>query len=63
MKIQVTYRRNLPTTVNGDSIKITYLYTGSKEEIDEIEQMCKNRVGSAVVIDTENMSSRDLYKL
>lgn len=63
MKITISFRRNDPNTVEANSLDITYHYSGTKEEIDNLHNYCKTRVDSGLVIDTDDMSSQDLYKI
>lgn len=39
----------MPTTASGDSIAITTIFSSfNQEEIDEIEQYCKDTIGTGV---------------
>ena len=50
MKSFTTYRRLMPTTASGDAIAITTIFSSfNQEEIDEIEQYCKDTIGTVLV--------------
>ena len=56
MKTQITSHRNKGYTVNGESVSVIYTYSSlDKQEIDKMEEYCKQNIGSGVVIegDTE----------
>ena len=50
MNIFTTYKRLMPTTVNGDAIAITTVYSSfNPAEIDELEQQCRDTIGTGVL--------------
>lgn len=50
MNIFTTYKRLKPSTVNGDAISITTVYSSfNPAEIDELEQHCKATIGTGVI--------------
>ena len=60
MKLTVTYSRD-----DDYGLTIMYKYEGRPDEVDMVQADCRSyfKGGSLITIDTENMSSQDLYKL
>lgn len=54
MNCTIRYERLQPTTVCGESIKVTYLYSSyNKDEIDALEKKLEGSIGAAMVIKGE----------
>ena len=53
MRIRMTYRRNEPDTVVNESITITTTYSGTKEEMDSLEEECREKIGSGLYVEGE----------
>ena len=51
MKCTISYERLQPTTVCGESIKVTHLFSSyNKDEIDALEKKLEESIGTAAVI-------------
>ena len=53
MRIQMTYRRNNPDTAVNESLTITITYSGTKEEMDSLEQDCRENIGDGLCVEGE----------
>ncbi len=64
MKVQVTYRKHNPTTSSGHCLEITRLYFGTDAEIAEMENWCKDKISTGLVLDfgDKALSGDDLDK-
>jgi len=50
MKLLIQYKRENPDTILGEKIIITQIYSSfDKEEIDKVEQYCKENIGDGLV--------------
>ena len=51
MKATTTFERLNPTTVNGDMIKVTTLYSSfNKEEIDNLQADLQKSIGAGITM-------------
>ena len=50
MKIVTTFKR-LGVDTQGDHIEVRTVYTGSKEEIDELEEKMRESIGDIQIVD------------
>lgn len=54
MKCIAQYKREEPDTILGEKIIITQIYSSfNKEEIDKVEQYCKENIGDGLVTELE----------
>lgn len=51
MNATITFERLMPTTVNGDAIKVTTIYSSfDKEEIDNLEADLQKSIGAGITM-------------
>lgn len=55
MTISTTYRR-LETDTQGDHIEVRTVYTGSKEEIDNLEEKMRESIGDIQIVEVSDGS-------
>lgn len=54
MRILTQYKREKPDTISGEKISIIQTYSSfNKEEIDKLEQDCKERIGFGLVAEVK----------
>lgn len=56
MKTTITFERLMPTTADGELIKVTTLYSSfDKEEIDNLQKDLQKSIGAGItMLETEN---------
>ena len=60
MKLNVSYHRKHPDTINGDQIEIVYRYSSfDQREIDAVENWARKDIGLGI---TANLEITDLGK-
>ena len=56
MRMFTQYKRENPDTILGEKITIIQTYSSfNKDEIDELEQKCKENIGNGIVTETEGI--------
>lgn len=61
MKVLMTKRRGVPDTANGDSFIVSYVYTGTKAEIDKIESEYKEKISEGSILITVEDTNSGVY--
>ena len=59
-RIIITYKRIDETSLYGDGIEVNYrFYSFKPEDIDELEELLKNKIGTMLVIENEEEMEND----
>lgn len=59
MKAMTTFERLMPTTADGEVIKVTTIYSSfDKEEIDNLQAGLRSSIGAGVMVDTDITSQK-----
>lgn len=57
MKVITTYKRVPTTSAYGDGIQIIQTIYSTQEEIERIEKTCRENIGTALIVNREEVTN------